>query len=185
MKPTAHAWHPSACLWVYRCAAHFFFVASDEKSRQKIFSFRFITLHSFNRTGFNAFAHGTAKKWQKINKNRSASFFAEPSFPKHIPKALNPASFIRSSPLRYTSNIFCHAFRARLLSVIPFVPHFIPYSKQSHTKKKCLHAGMATVDPAGGRCGHALVFCPPPLVGLPPPRPHAVGLPGGADASHR
>lgn len=160
-------------------------MASDEKSRQKIFSFRFITLHSFNRTGFNAFAHGTAKKWQKINKNRPASFFAEPSFPKHIPKALNPASFIRSSPLRYTSNIFCHAFRARLLSVIPFVPHFIPYSKQSHTKKKCLHAGMATVDPAGGRCGHALVFCPPPLVGLPPPRPHAVGLPGGADASHR
>ncbi|MFM7852100.1 MAG: hypothetical protein ACKO96_09340 [Flammeovirgaceae bacterium] len=29
-------------------------------------SFRFITLRSFNRTGFNAFAHGTAKKWQKI-----------------------------------------------------------------------------------------------------------------------
>ena len=156
-----------------------FFLWPRTKRRAKKYS-RFASLrftHSIGRA-LSAFAHGTAKKWQKINKNRSASFFAEPSLPTHFPKALNPASFIRSSPLRYTSNIFCHAFRARLLSVIPFVPHFIPSSKQSHTKKKCLHYFLPALYFAGGKSAGKKCFLSAPFGRPPSPAPPRGRPPG-------
>jgi hypothetical protein len=80
--------------------------------------------------------------------------------------------FIRSSLKKNR-----HAFRARTFDYFFSLRGY----GQTHTKQKVLALFFAAfVSLRGTKEAAKKSYFPPPQVGLPPPHPHAVGLPGGS-----
>lgn len=80
--------------------------------------------------------------------------------------------------MRCISN-FCHGYCARTFGLFVSLRGY----GQTHTPILCSTRQTKTLSFVGGYwCFCLPLFCPRPLVGLPPPHPHSVGLPRGADA---